>query len=169
MQYGDGAANKLWSIAAFPGAPGWAVIKTAPLELLAERAPNRDRMRLVDLCSSIGCMGFQLNVYDSSAAILVEVDRSGAVGISGMPYDMEGDPEDARFHEEPCDLMERCDLRFDKLPLTATEDFDDLAQRFARELGGSNAKYCDNETCVVTLVRHEPLHASNGIDLYFQK
>jgi hypothetical protein len=46
MQYEGALQNDVWGVAAFPGAPGWTVVKTAPLELLAERREGADRMRL---------------------------------------------------------------------------------------------------------------------------
>ena len=49
MQYATSARNNLWGVAAFPGADGWTVIKSAPLELMAERPARAGRMRLVEL------------------------------------------------------------------------------------------------------------------------
>jgi hypothetical protein len=39
--------------------------------------------------SALGCAGFQYNVYDGSAAVLVEADSAGTVLVSGIPYDIE--------------------------------------------------------------------------------
>jgi hypothetical protein len=47
MQYATALQNNLWGVAVFPGSDGWTVIKTAPLELLGERAPGKNRMRLL--------------------------------------------------------------------------------------------------------------------------
>src|SRR4030095_11031837 len=84
MQYGTGLENNLWGVAVFPGSSGWTIIKTAPLDLLAERAPGASRMRLVDLCKRLATPGFQFNVYDSSDAVLAEVDAEGRLAISGF-------------------------------------------------------------------------------------
>jgi len=42
-----------------------------------------------------------------------------------------------------------------------------LAQDLARTLGGNNAAWCDNITCVDTLLFHKPPPMTGGIDLYF--
>jgi hypothetical protein len=169
MQYKGADENALWGIAVFPGIAGWTVIKTAPLELLGERATGQQRMRLAELTSALGCAGFQYNVYDSSGAVLVEVDPTGIVLLSGIPYDIECEPDQLTFHGEPWDVLERFEVRFDILPLETDPDFDQMAQRLARELGGPNSQFCDNLTSVVTLQRHLPLEAAGGIELYFAR
>ena len=169
MQYKGADQNPLWGIAVFPGAPGWTVIKTAPLELLGERADGKKRMRLSELSAALGSPGFQYNVYDSSGAVLVEVDPAGTILLSGIPYDPDDDPDRITFHEEPWNVLERFDIRFEILPLEADPDFDQMAARLAMELGGSNSKLCDNLTSVVTLQRHLPLEAAGGIELYFKR
>ena len=83
MQYEGALQNDIWGIAILPGSPGWTVIKTAPLELLAERASNSDRMRLATICRTLGATALQLNVYDSSSAVLAEVSKKGVVHLSG--------------------------------------------------------------------------------------
>ena len=168
MQYKSADENAVWGIAVFPGVSGWSVIKTAPLELLGERARGKRQMRLAELSSMLGCAGFQYNVYDSSGAVLVEVDSAGAVLLSGIPYDGQDEPDQITFHGEPWNVLERFDLRFEILPLEADPDFEQMARRLARELGGANTEFCDNLTSVVTLQRHLPLQAAGGIELYFQ-
>ena len=168
MQYKGADENPLWGIAVFAGAPGWTVVKTAPLELLGERANGKQRMRLSELSSALGCAGFQYNVYDSSGAVLVEVDPSGTILLSGIPYDPQEDPDQMTFHGEPWNVLERFDIRFEILPLEADPDYDEMAARLESELGGPNRKYCDNLTSVVTLQRHLPLEAAGGVDLYFK-
>lgn len=167
MQYKGADENPLWGIAVFPGVIGWTVIKTVPLELLGERAKGKQRMRLAELSSALGCAGFQYNVYDSSGAALVEVDSTGTILLSGMPYDMESELDQITFHGEPWDVLERFELRFELLPLVADPDFDQMAKRLAQELGGANSEFCDNLTSVVTLQRHLPLEAAGGIEIYF--
>ena len=169
MQYKGADENALWGIAVFPGATGWTVIKTAPLELLGERATGKQRMRLAELVAALGCAGFQYNVYDGSAAILVEVDSAGTLLLSGMPYDIEGDPDHVTFHGEPWDVLDRFDIRFEILPLEAHPDFDTMAEQLAQQLGGPNREFCDNLTSVVTLQTHLPLAAAGGIELYFER
>lgn len=36
----DPVQAHVWGVAIFPGAPGWTVVKTTPLELLGTRAPG---------------------------------------------------------------------------------------------------------------------------------
>src|SRR5689334_20141178 len=89
MQYGRALQNNLWGVAVIPGkgAPGnsaWSIVKTAPLELLGERAAGADRMRLMALAERLGVYGFQINVYDGSEAVLVETDGQGRCLLSGF-------------------------------------------------------------------------------------
>src|SRR6478752_10868574 len=42
------------AIGVVPGATGWTIIKTVPLEMLGRRAPHANRMRLVDLAGLLG-------------------------------------------------------------------------------------------------------------------
>ena len=169
MQYKGADENALWGVAVLPGATGWTVIKTAPLELLGERAMGKQRMRLSELSSALGCAGFQYNVYDSSAAILVEVDPAGTILLSGIPYDTEDEPDQINFHGEPWDVLDRFDIRFEILPLEADPDFDTMARQLDQQLGGRNREFCDNLTSVVTLQQHLPLQAAGGIELYFER
>ena len=46
-----------WGVAIFPGAPGWNVVKTTPLELLGARAPGVQWMRLVELLRRLSASG----------------------------------------------------------------------------------------------------------------
>jgi hypothetical protein len=46
--------------------------------------------------------------------------------------------------------------------------FEALAMTLATDLGGDNMAFCDNLTCVETLVCHKPVKAEGGIDLYFR-
>ena len=178
MQYATALQNNLWGVAVFPGSNGWTVIKTAPLELLGERAPGKNCMRLLQLADRLGAAGFQVNVYDSAPLLLVETDGHGRCLLSGYRGVSDGDPLD--FHGEQ--LMEdRLDVRFDYLPLQSHVEahtsevyegcrlIDDsaLAQDLARTLGGNNAAWCDNITCVDTLLCHKPPPMTGGIDLYF--
>lgn len=81
MQYGTSDEVQRWGFALFPGAPGWAVVKTAPLELLlyGEREP-----RLATLTRRLGCEAFQHNVYDGDSTLLFEADHAGRTEITGF-------------------------------------------------------------------------------------
>jgi hypothetical protein len=170
MHYEDALHNDLWGIAIFPGVPGWTVLQTAPLELLAERAAGASRMRLAELCASLSAAAFQLNIYDSSETVLVEVSASGEVMTSGfrMP-DGSGDPfawHGERLSEETFEAGFRLHPFQDVI--ADAELSDDVAERLARRFGGANATFCSNLVSVTTLVSHTPLEASGGETLYLR-
>lgn len=114
MQQEDALRNNLWAVAVFPGARGWTVIKTAPLELLAEKAPGHGEMRFAELCRAVAAPGFQLNVYETTGAVLVECDGEGRTLLSGMGFGSKH--PDMTFNGEPLS-EDRLELRFDVLPL----------------------------------------------------
>lgn len=177
MQYDSALQNNLWGIAVFPGNVGWVVIKTAPLELLGERALRNNRMRFIALCERLRASGFLYCVYDSGPEILVEVNDLGDYAISGFTDGTHGNPLEfygEKLHES------RIQIRFELLPyqdiisnpnLGITmhrQCADELANAFSLRFGGENHKYCDNLTSVDTLISHKPMQAKGGIDLYFQ-
>ena len=174
MQYADALENNLWGAAVFPGAPGWTVVKTAPFELLAERAPGAGGMRLAALGNRLGAGGCQVNLYDSSALILLEMDRCGGCVLSGH-HPAGG----LTFRDEEI-AEDRVEVRFDSLPLRhligqCTHDAyggplldnDELVDRLAQTLAGANAAWCDNRIMVDCLMPHRPLPIPGGTELYF--
>lgn len=170
MQYDDALHNDLWGFAIFPGAPGWTVLQTAPLELLAERATDASRMRLAELCASLSAGAFQLNIYDSSETVLVEVSATGDVVTSGfrMP-DGSDDPfawHGERLSEETFEAGFRLHPFQDVI--ADAELADDVAERLAQQFGGANAASCSNLVSVDTLISHKPLQAAGGETLYFR-
>jgi hypothetical protein len=176
LQYEGGPENPRWAIAVFPGAPGWTVVKTAPFELLAETPPDGRTMRFVDLCQLVGASGFQLHVYDSTGAVLVETDGRGKLALSGAAVESAHD-DPFSFHGHQL-AEERFALRFDLVPLAREiaacrrfghVDHDAFAERMARVCGGANAAHCDNLTIVGTLIPHGPLAIPGGRDLYFDR
>jgi hypothetical protein len=84
MQYDAALDNDLWALALFPGADGWCVAKTAPLEWLAQRPAGAPRMRLTQACLALGASAFQVNVYDGTGVVLVEVSADGDERMSGF-------------------------------------------------------------------------------------
>ena len=58
MQYDTALKNNIWGIAVFPGEIDWVVLKTAPLELLGEKATHNSKMRFVDLSNRLHASGF---------------------------------------------------------------------------------------------------------------
>lgn len=103
MQYGNADSNHLWAVAFLLGAKGWSVIKTAPFELLCERAPGATRPRLTYVASEIGCDTMQINLYDGTDVVLLEADSSGCIAISGVFGMADDDPfvwHDERISDE---------------------------------------------------------------------
>jgi hypothetical protein len=170
MQYDDALHNDLWALAVFPGAPGWTVVKTAPLALLAERRPGGERMRLADLCRDLGASAVYLRVSDGHQ-LLVEVSRDGAVLLSGLdPYDTGCNREPPLWRGEPMDvehLEPTFRLHASLQDVLAPSSAATIA-RLAARLGGANAAHCDELLAVTTLIAHDPLPAAGGIALYFR-
>jgi hypothetical protein len=168
MQYDGALDNDLWGFAVFPGAPGWTVVKTAPLEVLSERAAAAVHMRLVEVCRSLGASAFQLNVYDSSGTVLVEVSAEGAVFLSGLnmndenPLEWHGLEITEERIQPAFELHDLMHLLSD--PLSG----DDMAQAIAREIAGPNSAHCDNLVSVDTLICHKPFEVPEGLSLYYR-
>ncbi|HEX7111209.1 MAG TPA: hypothetical protein VF216_02105 [Mizugakiibacter sp.] len=167
MQYQGALSNDLWGAAIFPGAPSWTVIQTAPLELLAERAPGAPRMRLVDLCRRLSASAFQLNVYDGTAAVLAEVSSDGDLLLSGYgaatdSFEWHGEPLDEAFIEAQFRLHAHPGREL------AGMGAEEKARAIARHFGGRNAAFCDNRVSVDTLISHKPFDAPGGLAVYFR-
>jgi hypothetical protein len=91
MQYGTGATSDQWALAIGDGQGGWAVVKTAPLELLAEPGPSGEH-RLGILARALQCEALHVSLYDGIAMAIVQAAPTGEVVLSG--YTMDG----PRFH-----------------------------------------------------------------------
>ena len=179
MQYAGAIENNLWGVALFPGAPGWTVIKTAPLEVFGERAPRASHMRLANLAARLGAAACQVNLYDTSSLVLIELNREGRCLLSG--YCLRSDsPDPLRFNNEEI-AADRFDPRFELLPLQplidacrrdqgggAWLDNDEFVLRLGEALGGDNAAACTNTISIELLLGHLPLTITGGIDLYFE-
>ncbi len=167
MQYETALHNDLWGVAVFPGTSSWTVIQTAPLELLAERAADSARMRLADLCVELSVSAFQLNVYDGSDTVLLEVSKEGDTVVSGFVET----EDDFEWHGEPLseDYLE---AEFRLHPFQGLVGGallgDDFAEIIAEQFGGQNAAFCDNSVSVDTLIAHKPFTAPGGLALYFK-
>jgi hypothetical protein len=168
MQYDDALHNDLWGVAVFPGAPPWTVVKTAPLELLGERRPGADRMRLAEACAALAASAVQVNVYDSIGIVLVEVSPEGEVLLSGIN---DRGPDAFAWHSERIDEANALP-RFRIHPFGELHDHHlnstKIARGLAERLGGDNGSFCDNEVSVDTLVTHKPLTARGGVVSYFR-
>lgn len=170
MQYESALHNDLWGAAIFAGAPSWTVIQTAPAELLAQRAAGAPRMRLAELCRRLSASAFQLNVYDSTGAILAEVSESGEVLLSGFntssdavdPFEWYEERLSEEFFEAQFRLHPFQDL------IAGAMLGDEVADAIARQFGAQNSAFCDNLVSVDTLVCHKPFTAPGGMALYFR-
>lgn len=170
MQYNGALENDLWGLAVFPGAKDWTVIQTAPLELLAERAPGAPAMRLATLCRTLTVAAFHFDVYDGTAAVLAEVLPDGRVAVSGFdPYARSGDA--LNWNGEAI-AEDHAVAAFRVLPYEETFDADASAEHtaaaIAARFGGPNAQYCDNLVSVTTLIEHTPFDAPGGLVRYFK-
>ncbi len=159
MQYGERETSR-WGAAIFSGAPGFTVIKTAPLMLLVEDPPL-----LRDLAIKLGTPVFQYDVHDGDSHRLVEVDASGCVERSGFLASEADDeswepPRDGRvqigFHvvKPP-----RCALRSaDALLQTGRFDLVSIERAAAPAIlsafAGDHAEHADNMLTVKYLISH---------------
>lgn len=168
MQYDAALENDLWALALCPGAAGWTVLKSAPLELLAERAAGATAMRLADVCRALGTTAVQLNVYDSSDTVLVEVAADGSARLSGF-RGQSADPMVWHGLEVREDRLRPVFELHDLAHLLADDAAGDvLAHALSEALGGANAAYGDNLVSVDTLICHKPFAAPGGLALYYR-
>jgi hypothetical protein len=201
----DGAQHNTWGVAVFPGASGWSVIKTAPLNLLAEKSPRSGHMRLLDLCSALNAPGFLLDVYDAgNGRVLAETDGQGRISLSGRSWhdddiddaddllpsnlseskinDFYGTPIERLPGELRADEEAATKLRFKLLnQLQPLIDFSRSPQcqipaestdvrichYLAKELGGSNARFCGDWESLQPLRLFNPFPANGATILYF--
>ncbi|WP_148282256.1 hypothetical protein [Corallococcus coralloides] len=91
MQYGTGATSDRWALALGAGLGGWSVVKTAPLELLAEPGASGEN-RLGLIARRLGCEALHVSLYDVTAMVIAQAVPTGEVALSG--YSMDG----ASFH-----------------------------------------------------------------------
>lgn len=181
LQYGRAMDNAAWTVGVLPGAAGWTIIKTLPLELLGERAPNSTRMRLVDLAGLLGTAALQINLYETAFLVLIEVDRESRCLLSGYGPGSIRNPDQLQFHQEQL-AEDRIDVRFELLPFQQlvwestrfgyagpTLDNEQLVTRLAHKLGGENAAWCGDEWSTDILLGCRPLPIKGGIVLHFKR
>jgi len=177
MQYAGALQNNLWGVAVIPGNGEWTIIKTAPFELLGERAPGCSRMRIVELAGRLRVPGFQLNVHDGSDAVMVETDGHGRCLLSGFTGSGVDPDDPLLFHQERLS-GDRIIVGFELLPfeprmiaspdpVTELIDYHALAGSLAAALAGANSSWRDNMT-YLDLIEHKPLPISGAHDLYFE-
>lgn len=86
MQYGNDRDSRVWGVAAFRCNLGWALLKTAPFELLVRSHSLCTAPRLSLLAMLTERYAFQVSVGDSSFLSLLECTPSGASYRQGETY-----------------------------------------------------------------------------------
>jgi hypothetical protein len=86
MQYGTGATSDRWALALGAGRGGWSVVKTAPLELLAEPGGSGEH-RLGIIARSLRCEALHVSLYDDTAMVIAQAAPTGEVVLSGYTLD----------------------------------------------------------------------------------
>ncbi|RKH74679.1 hypothetical protein [Corallococcus aberystwythensis] len=86
MQYGTGATSDRWALAFGTGLGGWSVVKTAPLELLAEPGTSGEH-RLGLIARVLGCDALHISLYGSTAMVIAQAAPTGKVMLSGYTLD----------------------------------------------------------------------------------
>lgn len=169
LQYDTALHNDLWALALFPGAPGWCVVKTAPLELLGEAIAANGRMRIAPVCERLGCTAIQVHVYDSTGMVIAEAGADGSVAVSGFNPGAAADPLEwngQRIPEE-CYLA-RPHLHDVGAGFDIPDDNESAARTLAARLAGDNAAFCDNSVSTESLIRHLPVDVPGARSMYFR-
>ncbi|WP_315809261.1 hypothetical protein [Pseudomonas sp. C9-3] len=163
MQYDIALENDLWGLAVFPGVDGWTIVKTAPLELLAESAPSTNSSRLTAVAKALGAYAFQVNVYDG-LSVLYEVSPSGEQAFSGFS----GEEEWHGFSSTEDNYVPHFQLHDMGHLINPEMSAEQLELAISGELSGINAQFCDNMVSVDTLISHKPFRAFGGLAIYYQ-
>jgi hypothetical protein len=165
MQYAQSSVNDLWAAAIAPGRGGWSLVKTAPLELLCEEAPD-GLPRLAHVARHVSRGAFQVNLYDGDSLVLVEAmadGRTAKTGFDASCDDLEQEL-DALDDVEPRFVL----LQHDPVVARAVQgDPVQAADTIASALGGANARLASNEVQVRRLIPHEDLPVART--LYFRR
>ncbi len=163
LQYGRATTSELVVVLVAAGADGWCLVKSAPLETLAE-AGSTGRPLLSEVSERVDAEGFQHDIYDGDASVLLEVLPDGSVSASGY-HSLGGDPLD--FHGvriSPDRFKTRCSLIEAPAVRSAFArggSPDDVAFMLAERLGGPAADLDDNLP-IVELV-HGNIEAPEGV------
>lgn len=175
MQYSDSEKNPLWAVAIIPGLAGWAVIKTAPFELLGERAKGADGPRISMLTRELGVDAFIYNIFDSAESLIVEAAADGRVRVTGAPEklihynDDTGEVTLLPYHGTAIDMV---DPRAFKL-IEIDQEIRDAVYAHADEqvlghlLAGSSGAH-SNLVQVEHLIAAKPLTLPGVIEIYFR-
>jgi hypothetical protein len=150
MQYGKPASVKRWGSAIFPGAAGWTVCLTAPMNVLVEPRGADDELLLGKLARALRVDAFQYDVHDGDSHRIIEAGPKGTIVRSGF-LSPEIHDEASSSSVEPRFHLVESEVNF------AGSIEADVAPRIQRVFGGANACYCDNLTIIHHLIPHVAL------------
>ncbi|MCX5745735.1 MAG: hypothetical protein NT062_24940, partial [Proteobacteria bacterium] len=164
MRQASGTGSELWAVALAPGAPGWCVLQTAPLELLCEPSVAGPP-RIAALSRALATEAFQLNCYDSVALLLLEASAAGDSAVSGFCLD---DP--AQYRKRMPRTIEEATPHFSLIhaPLELPKHAEAAWLHTLASLGGPAAALFDNTAAFEHLLPHHPLPAP-ARSLYFRR
>jgi hypothetical protein len=168
MQYDDALHNDLWALAVFAGAPGWTVVKTAPLQLLGGSRAADGAMRLARLCTLLGTSGLAIHLRDGTSLVLAEAAAAEEPRLSGFDASAPGDASTWQGRQIDAARFEPAfDLHPALAPLVAAGDSAEAnAARIVTALGGVNAVHCGNDVAVGPLIAHRPIGIDGAIVLH---
>jgi hypothetical protein len=169
MQYGDGESAPVWGVALAPGADGWVVVRTAPGELLCERASDElGETRLAKLARALGsgAEAFQLNLYDGVAMVLLEANAKARTRACGYTLD-----EPTRWQSFELTEHETSFGLLAGVPPDARERIRDASSVDAAEgvctiMGGDNVAFTLNGAVLDALICHRPV-SGDGVQLMY--
>ena len=194
MQYRRAAENDLWAVALLPGREGWTIIRTAPFNLLCERAAGANRIRLASLTASLGCQALVYNLHDSTEGLLIEALPTGEYALSGFIPNPEPRGASMDYYDEPYGGDDNCQEYFRLLdahdiarpeasdgnrrviqamannPYPSIQqwpDHEEITLAIADALGGPNAEEGDNRIMVNVLIQNKPMDIPGGRSLYY--
>ena len=108
-------AKEILIIGLFPGASGWTIVQTNPVDFMCRRAKNSSKPRLSELTARMNCKAFHWSVYQDYWGILLEANEKSDVFVSGgHPIDKKS--EENLYYQEPIDYKERWKFHLIDIP-----------------------------------------------------
>lgn len=196
MQYYRAAANDLWAVALLPGREGWTTVRTAPFDLLCERATGAEQIRLASLAKSLDCNALTYNMRDTTQGLLIEALRTGEYTLAGFVENPDHSAPTMMYYDESYAGDEHAQEYFRLLDPDAiarpeaTEknrevikalaknpypeyqywpDHESITLALADALGGPDAEGGSNYILVNILIPNKELHIPGGRALYFRR
>lgn len=166
MQYSDGDGAPLWGVAIAPGKDGWAIVKTAPFEILCEKKGAL----MTRLAKKLRGEAFQLNLYDGVGLALLEADAKGKLRATG--FSMSGDDPMSWNGFKMTEAQ--CTAKFGtvRVPPGVGKAMAGVSSVSAMSavveaFGGENAAFAGNETNLA-LVAHAAPEDDDVVVLFFE-